>query len=184
MSIKLTLMARDAAERARRMAEGGSDAGRVDREIMRTDRLLREAARVLAQDRTQDGEGALQGARRLQHQARRHLEQGHPELARGLTMQSRLMIRRALGQADQKPAGRDVEAMIRTTGELVKRLESEVAESGNKRARNLLEKAKELLAEARDALAEGAMRKALGSVRSASALALDVSDMLERGGEE
>ena len=56
MAIKLTLMARDAAERARRMAEGRGDASQVDREIMRTDRLLQEAARVLAQDRSQDGE--------------------------------------------------------------------------------------------------------------------------------
>ena len=99
-------------------------------------------------------------------------------------MQARHMIRRALGQADQKPAARDVEAMIRTTSELVARLESEGVPPENKRAWQLLEKAKSLLAEARDAHAEGRMRKALGSVRSASALALDVSDMLERGGEE
>ncbi len=184
MAIKLTLMARDAAERARRMAEGRGDASQVDREIMRTDRLLEEATRVLAQDRSQDGEGALGGARRLQRQAKRHREQGHPELARGLTMQSRQMIRRALGRADKKPAGRDVEAMIRTTSDLVARLEPAVAQSKNDRAWRLLEKAKNLLGDARDSLAEGRVRKALGSARSASALALDVSDMLERGGEE
>jgi hypothetical protein len=186
LALKLTLMARDATERARRLAEGGGpdDLRFVDRELLRTDRLLREANQVLGEDGRNDGEGLLAGARRLQQQAKRQRDTGHPQLALGLTRQARVMVRRALGQTDTKPAARDVEAMINTTAELVSRLEPEVRESSSRRAAELLERASNLLDEARGALQEGKMRKALRSARTASALALDVSELLERGEEE
>lgn len=186
MAVKLTLMARDGAERARRVVEGGAatDSRSLGRELKRTDRLLEEAVRVLGEDGENDGEGMLAAARRLQTQAKRQARRGHPQLALALTRQSRVMIRRALGEADVQPAADDVRTMISTTQALVDRLGPAVEESGNQRARQLLERSEKLLNSAREALQAGRLGQALGSARSASALALDVSDMLERGGEE
>ena len=183
LAIKLTGMARDAAQRAVRFAEGGGGdrLRRVDREIARTDRFLDEA-----KDRVLDGNGrnALERAQEVQARAKRQLHQGHPGIALGLTRQARILIRRALGRGDTQPKVADVKAMIETTSALVDRLQEVATEGGHDRAFRFLQRAERLLDEAQTALEKGQIRQAVVAVRSASALALDVSEMLERGDGE
>jgi len=183
-AVKFTLMAREAASRARQAAEGDAPGNRpfVQRQLQRTDRLLDEAARVLG-ERSEGDPEALVPARRLQHAAGNQLHQGHPGLALGLTRQARAVIRRALGDAVPEPAPEDVAALLGTTQELLDRLRPEAAEQDQ--AKRLLPRADTLLDDARRALEDGDLRRALGSARAASALALDISELLDRdGGDE
>jgi hypothetical protein len=187
LAVKLTLMARETAERALRMAEGGGadQHAFVEHQLHKTDRLLEEAARRLrADDPAADPQAALSGAHRLQQQARRQFRRDHPQLALGLTRQSRLVVRRVLDRSDVQPAAGDVEALIETTAALVTELRETATAEGDRRALEHLTRADRLLREARQSLDDGNPRNALGAARAASALALDVSDMMERGGEE
>lgn len=180
-AVKFTLMAREAASRARQAAGGEAPENRpfVERQLRQTDRLLAEATRVLGEG----GEGdrqALVPARRLQHAAGHQLEQGHPGLALGLTRQARGVIRRALGRSVPEPAPEDVAALLETTRELLDRLEPEAG--ADDQTKQLLPRARNLLDDARGALADGDLRRALGSARAASALALDISELLDKDG--
>jgi hypothetical protein len=187
LAVKLTLMAREAADRATRLGEekGKGGARIVERELDRTDRLLEETARVLDEaDPDPNATQALTAAQRLQTQARRQFRREHPQLALRLTRQARALARRALSRSEIQLQASDVETLIGTTEALVEELAQGVAESGNQRARRLLSRAETLLDDARKALDDGRLRPAVSSARAASALALDVSDLLERGDEE
>jgi hypothetical protein len=184
LAVKLTLMARETADRALRLAEGGGadQAGFVERQLRRTDQLIEDAARRLSEsEAARDPQALLSGAYRLQTQAKRQFRREHPQLALGLTRQARLAVRRVLDRSDVQPDAADVRALIETTDALVSDLRA--AAVGNDRALDLLARAGRLLQDARRALDDGNPRNALGAARVASALALDVSDMLEKGGE-
>jgi HEPN domain-containing protein len=178
IAMKLTLTARETAARAVRVAEGKGveDPGRVTAELGQTDRLLDEARAVLGGDAA-----PLERAARIQGIARRQLGRGHPGLALGLTQEARGAIRRALADANAAPDADDVEGMIATTAELVRRLEDEAVDQGNRGARDQLGRADALLAQARKALASQDLRGAFGDARAASSLALEVSEMLDGG---
>jgi hypothetical protein len=187
LAVKLTLMARETADRALRLAEGGGPdaAGFVERQLHRTDRLIEEAARRLREnDAAADPGALLAGAQRLQTQAKRQFRRDHPQLALGLTRQARLVVRRILDRSDVQPETGDVRALIETTDALVAELRDMATDDGNERALGLLARADRLLQDARRALDAGSPRDALTAARTASALALDVSDMLEKGGNE
>jgi len=185
-ALKLTLMARESAGRARRLAEGrgDEDAGFVERELRQTDQLIHEAEPILAEIPGDEGEAALTRATRLQRQAWNQLQRTHPGLALGLTRQARVLVRRALGDADVRTEPGDVQILLESTRELLERLKPEVAGSGSTRAARLLAQAEGLLDEGQRQLAAGKVRAALGSVRAASALTLDISELLEPGGED
>jgi hypothetical protein len=177
-------MARETADRALRLAEGrGPDAaGFVERQLHRTDRLLEEAARRLREnDAAADPGALLAGAHRLQTQAKRQFRREHPQLALGLTRQARLVVRRVLDRSDVQPETADVRALIETTDALVAELRDAAAGDGNDRALELLARAERLLQDGRRSLDAGRPRDALTAARTASALALDVSDMLDKG---
>jgi hypothetical protein len=178
IAMKLSLMARETANRAVRMAEGRppEDPGRVTAELGQTDRLLDEARSVLGGDSP-----GLGRAVQMQGIARRQLGRGHPALALGLTMEARGAIRGALADANAAPEAEDVEGMIATTTELVRRLEDAAVEQGNRQARDQLARADALLAEAKKSLAAQDLRGAFGDARAASSLALEVSEMLDGG---
>lgn len=188
LAVKLTLMARETADRALRLAEGGDmdqGTGFVERQLRRTDQLIEDAARRLSESEAgQDPQALLSGAYRLQTQAKRQLRREHPQLALGLTRQARLVVRRVLDRSDVQPDAADVRALIETTDALVGELRGSAAADGSDRARDLLDRAGRLLQDARRALDDGNPRNALGAARAASALALDVSDMLEKGGKD
>ncbi len=187
IALKLTLMARDAADRARRVSTGGEAvrAGDLEKFLGETDRLLEEARGVVAGDNSAGGAGEiLDRAGKMQGEARRHLQGGRPALALELSRQARFLGLRALGNVDVAPDAKDVETLAASTSELLDRLRAEAQGAGDDGARSLLAKASRLLDEARADLASGETREALGAVRAASALALDVSARLRPGARD
>lgn len=184
VAIKLTTLARNTAQRAERLSQGDAalTPRNLEEELSRTDRLFEEAVRALGEGARESE--ALTSANRLQAQARRNFQSDRPHLALRLTHQARVLIRRALRQSDVQVSAEDVETMIRSTSLLVEDLYQAAQESGSDKAADLLERAENLLETARKSLRENDLRSAFGSARAASALALDVSEMLERGEEE
>lgn len=185
MSLKLTLMARETARRAAYQGQGGEDAGRVELELGVTDRLIQEAERTREQG--QNGEEpplSLNLAKRFQAQAWVQWRDQRPGLALRLTRQARELVSRALGTPDVAPLRRGIRSMIATTSALIDRLLEDAVEGSQEQAVRRLTRAESLLEEARTAFSRGELRRAVGSVRAASALALDVSEMMEHGQEE
>lgn len=185
VALKFTLMARETARRALRPGQGVyiPDSRSASEEMEQTDRFLNEARRILD---VHDGGGAsrISRAERLQEEARQHLARGRPETALSLTRESRANARRALDDAKVNPDPREVNAFLRTTQDLVRRLEPEAKAARHGAALEHLRRARSLLAEARQARDAGRWSDAFGATRAASALATDVSEMLQRAREE
>ena len=183
MAVKLTLMARESARRALRPGQGIfiPDQRSTAQEMEQTERFLNETRRALRTNGKQKRDPSLMSqAERLQEQARNHLAHGRSGLALGLTRESRVAARRALGQADVVPGPDDVNAFIESTQDLVARLQPRAEESQNADALERLDRARSLLGEAREARDSGRWRDAFGATRAASGLALDASEMLGR----
>lgn len=187
LALKLTLLARTTADRARRLAEGRpiEDRRDVERNLAETDRLLDEAGRVIG------SEGAeaprvlaeiLDRAVEMQAQAWRQLRAGRPGLALQFTQQARLLATRALDRVDVEIDRSEIEPLLASTGELLDRLGETVRDGGDSSLREHLVRARRLLDDARASLDAGRARDALGSVRAASVLALQVSERLASGG--
>ena len=187
LALKLTLLARDTAQRALVLARGGAarDRAWVEKSLAETDRLLEEATRLTSGEgagRTaRDLEEILSRSHRMQEEARRHFAAGRARLALQLTRQARLFALRALDRMDVVPSREEVTPLLEATAELVGRLRSEAAEAEDRKADKLLDRASRLLDDARDAMARGEVRKALGEVRAASALALQAAEGLGSG---
>ena len=105
-------------------------------------------------------------------------------MALSLTRESRANARRALDNAKVNPDPREVNAFLRTTQDLVRRLEPQAKAARHGAALEHLRRARSLLAEARQARDAGRWSDAFGATRAASALATDVSEMLQRAREE
>lgn len=190
LALKLTRMAREAGERARRSSRGSSLDGRVDhdrlrRELQQTDELL---TRAKESDRAADGgerfQKLLTEATRMQDRAWSQFRAEQFREALSMTRQARTLVARALGQVDVRPEAGRVANMIASTDETVRNLREAAEEANHRKAKQLLDRADKLLDDARRAVTAGRLRVALGSVRAASALALDVSEMLENSGDQ
>ncbi|HET9234413.1 MAG TPA: hypothetical protein VFP10_09760 [Candidatus Eisenbacteria bacterium] len=185
VALKLTLMARETARRALRPGQGVyiPDSRSASDEMEQTDRFLNEARRILD---VHDGSGAsmISRAERQQEEARQHLARGRPEMALSLTRESRANARRALDKAKVNPDPREVNAFLQSTQDLVRRLEPQAKAARHGAALEHLRRARSLLAEARRARDAGRWSDAFGATRAASALATDVSEMLQRAREE
>ena len=148
-----------------------------------TDRYLNEARRIL--DVHDGGSTSLMSrADRLQEEARQHLASGRPEMALSLTRESRANVRRALDRANVNPDPREVNAFLQSTQDMVRRLESQAKGTRHGAALEHLRRARSLLGEARRARDAGRWSDAFGATRSASALATEASEMLQRAREE
>jgi hypothetical protein len=187
MALKLTLMARETTHRALRRGQGVfiPDAGAAAQAMQQTDRLLTEAHRALGSRKDPgDAPAILAQAERLQELARRQLARGRPGLALSLTRESRLTVSRALGLAGVDPEPGEVRTFLQATEDLVDRLEPRAVEARHDAAVEQLHQARALLEEAGRARDAGQWREAFGATRAASALAVEVSNMLESGQEE
>jgi HEPN domain-containing protein len=187
VALRLTLMARNTAERAVRIADGHADhdpkgvAGVLDD----TDRLIEEAGRVLGGgDARGTGEAGelMRRAEAMQAEARRQAGAGRPALALQFTRQARFLVTQALGRVDVVVNPEDVEALIGSAADLLAQLRA--GGNGDGRESDLLVRAEKLLDDARSALAEKRYGPALASVRAAGALALDVAGRLFPDGRD
>jgi hypothetical protein len=169
LAIQLTRMAREGAERARRLCQrdpGPLETELLSRQLERTDELIERAAQALLDEETEATSRAEQidAARRRQSEAWRHLDEDRLVAAWSATRQARLLVARALGTWDGGPRAERVGRLIDSTADLLAGLR----ESSR-------------LEEARRNLAQEHVAEALAAARAASALALDVAEMLERG---
>lgn len=186
LALKLTLLARTTADRARRLAEGRpvEDRRDVERNLVETDRLLDEARRVI---RAESAEAprvvmeALDRAGEMQAQAWRQLRAGRPGLALQLTRQARLFATRALDRVDVEIDRSEIEPLIASTAELLDRLGETLRDGGDSAHQEQLVYARRLLDDAKASLDAGRVRDALGSVRAASVIALQISERLASG---
>jgi hypothetical protein len=178
-ALKLTRMARDSAERARRfcLSRSGAEAlpEYVELELSRTDGILNRSEEFLPEGGPEE---SLRNARRIQTAAWEHFRSERFPQALHMTRQARKLIARNLGQVDVKLESERVARMIESTSDLLESLSDDAASEGDDRTQALLDRAEKLLQEARESLDLGEVGPAFGLVRAASALLLDVAERL------
>jgi hypothetical protein len=182
-------VARLLAESAGRLVQQGVafdsdeslDAGRVERELERTDRLLERAAPVIRESGRRPAMQLVERATELQARAKQALDQHRPWIAVRLTREARQQVRRALRMVDGPVDPELVAQAVEQTDALITRAAPVVRESAVERAIELLERGIQRQARARTLEADGELHAALAQTRVARRLVQEALDRVEHG---
>jgi hypothetical protein len=174
VSIRLSQNAERLVRQA--MDQGGSGelvGERLERELVRTDRLIDRAGALLGDQSPAAARSLLEQARSCQIRSRTAQGGRQPLNALRLTREAQELTEAALRQAEEGADQATVEVALAQTDQLMERIEPAVRASGQPEAVKLLEEAIEHQARAREIGRGKAWGLALAQTRIARNLALD-----------
>jgi hypothetical protein len=166
------------AERLVRQAMGKGGSGefvgeRLERELIRTDRLIDRAGVLVGDSPAGEARTLLDQARSCQARSRAAQGEARLLLALRLTREAQDLTESALRRTEDGADQTTVEVALAQTDQLIERLEPVVRSSGQPEALKLLEEAIKHQARAREIGREKAWSLALAQTRVARNLALD-----------
>lgn len=164
MTRKLTLAAREQATKAiGAVQESNNNASTVDRQIERTDEIIRRAQDVVSVVDNQKAASLLETALSTQLEAREFLKDGRLKIALTATLKARELAKKTIESAESDRGGKGlVERELHRTDELIVRAVDRADRLGsNGTVGELLQGAKEIQTTAYDDFRAGKLRAAM-----------------------
>lgn len=182
VALKLTLKARESAQKSIELAEQKNKLERFARkELDRTDKLIHKASPIIKESGSLRAQDLLDKGVNLQDKARDLFGQKRFKVAIKNTQKARDFVLKALKIVEENPTPRMVEKAIERNDDLINNLGPQIRASGNQEAIDLFENGLSHQKKAKQYLEDGKLKAALAQAKVARRLIIKAFDMSGKG---
>lgn len=180
IALTATMNARETARKAFELADAVENSqDRIDRELDRTEQLIRKAREMAAEMDVDDNiEILLQRAEEMEGNARAEYGEKRFRVALERTQQARELALDALKLMEQEIQPERLKRFLEKTDQEIERLRTELTQTPNSHAERLLDTAVQHQERARAAFAADDSRKALVEAKAARELVVKATDLI------